>query len=296
MRKARAEKLADAGAPSHGMVERIRHAATHSRCPSRTVAPRRIRDPPRPSAPRRWTYGAATPREERDVLPQPADADRRRLRGARPRRFRAGLQSASTGRRANLPVRADGQDSFFLCLPELRGGHPALAGQMRILRRVEHDHRGSRRARRRRRGGAARSGGPAVPARGSVRRVQARAASRHRDRRARPGGRRRVRARIGDADRRRAGHRQVDAPDPGLRRGRALGRAGRLRLGRGIDRAGAAARRAARARRRPGAACGADPRRGHRRDARLRRRAEIRGHQFDPDHVERRDRIRRPGR
>ena len=32
--------------------------------------------------------------------------------------------------------------------------------------------------------------------------------------------------------------------------------------------------------------------RGHRRDARLRRRAEIRHHRFDPDHVERRDRIR----
>ena len=54
----------------------------------------------------------------------------------------------------------------------------------------------------------------------------------------------------------------------------------RLCLGRGIDRPGAPARGPARARRRAGAARGADVRRGHRRDARLGRRAEVRGHRF----------------
>src|ERR1700678_1407296 len=48
---------------------------------------------------------------------------------------------------------AHGQVSFFLCLPELRRHYAALAGQVRIVRRVEYDHRGSRRPRRRRRGG-----------------------------------------------------------------------------------------------------------------------------------------------
>ena len=47
----------------------------------------------------------------------------------------------------NLRVRRNGQVSFFLCLPELRRDHSALAGKMRIVRRVEYDHRGSRRAR-----------------------------------------------------------------------------------------------------------------------------------------------------
>ena len=165
-----------------------------------------------------------------------------------------------------LPLRTHGQDSLFLCLPELRGDHPALAGQVQILRRVEHDHRGSRGARRRRRRGAARSRRSALPARGPRGRFEARAAGRHRDRRARPGRRRRLRARLGDADRRRAGHRQVDAADPGLRGGGAVGRARRLRLRRGIDGAGAAARRPAG----PcaGAPCSSPPRRWSRTSSR----------------------------
>ena len=97
------------------------------------------------------------------------------------------------------------------------------------------------------------------------------AAHRHRHRRARPRHRRRLRAGLGDAARRRSGHRQVDPADPGLRRARAQRRTAssisrarrrsaqvRLRA----ERLGLAGR-AGRARRR-------DQRRGHRRDARRR--------------------------
>ena len=162
---------------------------------------------------------------------------------------------------------------------------------MRIVRGVEYDHRGSGGAWNRRRGRPARSGGPAVSARRPVGRFQLRAASHDRRRRARPGRGRRVRARFGDADRRRAGHRQIDPADPGLRRGCAIGRARRLCLGRGIDRPGSSARGPARTGRRARPARGADLRRGYRGDARLGGRAEVRGHRFDSDHVERRDRI-----
>ena len=162
---------------------------------------------------------------------------------------------------------------------------------MRILRRMEYDHRGSGGAWDRGSGGAARRRGPAVSARGLVGRIETRAAGRHRNRRTRPGGRRRLCARVGDADRRRAGNRQVHPPDSGLRRGRARRRARDLRIGRGVDRAGAASRRASRARRSARATRRADPRRRHRGDLGLRRRAEICRHRFDSDDVERRHRI-----
>ena len=95
-----------------------------------------------------------------------------------------------------------------------------------------------------------------------------------------------------DADRRRARHRQIDAADPGLRRAGAARRPRRLYLGRGIDR-----RRCACAP--PGSASPT------RRSNSPRRRCvedivatlgsgdapEVRHHRFDPDDVERRDRI-----
>ena len=111
-------------------------------------------------------------------------------------------------------------------------------------------------------------------------------------RRVRPRHRRRLRARLGAAARRRSRHRQIDAADPG--RGRAGPRrpARGLYLRRGGGGAGAAARRAARPRRRAGRARRRDLGRGHRRDARRRRDTAPRHHRFDPDHVDRHGRIR----
>ena len=63
-----------------------------------------------------------------------------------------------------------------------------------------------------------------------------------RARRVRPRDRRRDRSRFGDAGRRRSGHRQVDPAAPGRRAAGERGQQGRLRVGRGIGRAGAAAR------------------------------------------------------
>src|SRR5580698_10516553 len=82
----------------------------------------------------------------------------------------------------------------------------------------------------------------------------------------------------GAATRRRAGHRQVDPVDPGLRGGRAVGGPCRLRVGRGIDRTGAPPRGTAWAWRGACPARGANAHRGYRGDARIGRRAEIRGH------------------
>ena len=66
-----------------------------------------------------------------------------RLEGAPPRGHRAvSPQSLSTG--PAKPASPAPWSRFVpLCLPELRGDHPALARQVRVLRRVEHDHRGS---------------------------------------------------------------------------------------------------------------------------------------------------------
>ena len=196
------------------------------------------------------------PAEERGVLTQPtaairpsaieSAAARSRSGDARGRACQIPRQSAT-----KLPLRVDGQVPLFLRLSELRRDHPALAGQVRILRRVEHHHRGSRRAGRRRSCGAARRRRSAFRPRGPHGRLEVRAPCRHGDRRARSGRRRRLRARVGDADRRRAGHRQIHPADPGLRGGGAVGRARDLRLRRGIDGPGAAARRPARTCRAP---------------------------------------------
>ena len=93
--------------------------------------------------------------------------------------------------------------------------------------------------------------------------------------RARPRHRRRLRARLGAADRRRSRHRQIDAADPGHRRAGARRPPRGLHLRRGGGGAGAAARRAARPCRGAGRARRRNLGRGHRRDAcrRARRRA-----------------------
>ena len=142
--------------------------------------------------------------------------------------------------------------------------------------------------------GAARRGGPAVPARGSTGDTKPDARDRHRHRRARPGRRRRFRAGFGDPDRRRTGHRQVDAADPGLRRAGARRRARRLCLGRGIDWRRCGLRAARLGLSDAPVQLAAQTCRRHPRHPRIRRRAEIRRHRFHPDHVERCDRSRRP--
>ena len=115
-----------------------------------------------------------------------------------------------------------------LRLPELRRGHQPLAGQLRRLRRVEHAS--SRRARRlrhrRRRSRARRRQGPPVRARGPGGRSGAEpprtAVGIAELDRVTGGG---FVPGLGHAARRRAGHRQVDPADPGLRRARPTRRA-----------------------------------------------------------------------
>ncbi len=123
---------------------------------------------------------------------------------------------------------------------------PALAGQVRLLRRVEHHHRGGggARRRRRRRRGAAR---PDAPSRSRTSRATPRRSRASSPASANSTGSPAAASSPGSAtlDRRRAGHRQVDAADPGLRGAGAARRPGRLRLGRRIDRTGAPARRRA---------------------------------------------------
>ena len=195
-----------------------------------------------------------------------------------------------------LPIRVDGEVAHFLRLSKLRGDYPALAGQVRILRRVEYDRRGGGGARNRRGGDAARRRRTPISARRPVGTVEGRPTRHHWDRRTRPGGGGRLRPRLGDADRWGAGHRQIDALDPGLRRRCAFRGPHSVRVGRGIDRAGPPARRPTRTGRSVGAGGRSNPGRGHCRDSRVRRSAEARRHRFDPDHVERHDRIRRPER
>ena len=123
-------------------------------------------------------------------------------------------------------------------------------GKCEILRRVEHDRRGKR-SRAAARAGPPDSQGPAIRPRIACRRYRRDATARIRSVGTRPGHRRRAGARLGPAGRRRSGHRQIDAADPGRRSPRAGGPPRGLYLGRRSGGAGAAARRAARPR--PGA-------------------------------------------
>ena len=117
-------------------------------------------------------------------------------------------------------------------------------------------------------------------------------AAAERARRVRPRDRRRHRRGIGDAGRRRPGHRQVDLAAPGRGAAGERGQQSRLRLRRGIGRAGAAARGPAGPRPRAGAARGRDLGARHPDDDGRRRAAGAAGHQFDPDHAQRPDRGR----
>ena len=118
--------------------------------------------------------------------------------------------------------------------------HPALAGKMRIG--AASGTRSSRKAPRSESAGAARRMRSAAGRPFSVEDLSGASQSEPRlvtgIAESSSGRRRRVRGRFSHADRRRAGHRQVDPVDPGLRGGRAGGGPGRLRFGRGIDRPG----------------------------------------------------------
>ena len=230
---------------SSGSQSRSPHCRGGKADPPRKRASRRPIEPGPQNPPDLSRYAIPVPRAAHRSRHEPATLSA--AVGPGGQRGEAGLRSLSTRPRKPASPR-HGQVSFFLCLPELRRHHSAVAGQVRIVRRVEYDHRGGGGARRRRRDGPAGRGRPAVPARRPVGRDEDRAAPCHRNSRARSGRGRRIRGRLRDADRRRARHRQVDAPDPGLRGGRADGRARRLCLGRGIDRPGPLARRPARAR------------------------------------------------
>ena len=105
-----------------------------------------------------------------------------------------------------------------------------------------------------------------------------------RDRRVRPCPRRRHRARLAGAARRRARHREVDAAAAGDRKLRARDRAGAVRLGRGVRASDQVARRSAGRRRRPALPAGRDLHRAHPRGDRP-RQAEAPRHRFGADRV-----------
>ena len=185
----------------------------------------------------------------------------------------------------------------ILRLPELRRGlqslegqaaRPAAAGTPSSRKPAPRSPMAgpSRRARPAPRAGSSRS--KACPAR---RKEAPRIAVRHR--RTRPRHRRRLRARLGDPDRRRSRHRQVDAADAGLPpRSPAQGQRVVYISGEEAVGAGAAARRAARPR--PTRRSSSPPRPMSRTSSRPCRRAGRRAlvdHRFDPDHVDRDGRI-----
>jgi hypothetical protein len=131
-----------------------------------------------------------------------------------------------------------------------------------------------------------------APSRSPVSRARSRTRRASTGERTRPGDRRRLRARIGAAGRRRSGHRQVDAADAGRRGSRAAGPPGHLRLRRRGRRPGAAARATPRRRRHRRAARRRDQCRGHPRDTGRRQAPDLVIIDSDPDLVERSGGIR----
>ncbi len=123
---------------------------------------------------------------------------------------------------------------------------PALGRQVPLVRGVEHAHRGG--GRHRTAGlGAQRAAAAAASSCSKVSRgARGGAALLDRDRRARPRHRRRHRAGLGAAHRRRAGHRQIDAAAAARRDAGPRGTPRRLLLRRGSGGAGASARRTTR--------------------------------------------------
>ncbi len=121
-------------------------------------------------------------------------------------------------------------------------------GRCELLPRMEQHRRGRRRAANR----DPRPSRPRLRARRTVRRGPRGAAHRDGHSGIRPRDGRRLRPWLGDAARRRAGHRQIDALDTGLRGLGAARRARDLHFGRGGGGAGAAcARRGSTSRTRP---------------------------------------------
>ena len=135
-------------------------------------------------------------------------------------------------------------------LPGMRLAVAEVARPLRRLRRLELARRRARAGERRRAGGAHRYA--LAGAAGAARlyadiELEQHAAAHDRHRRVRSRARRRHRARIARAARRRAGHRQVDAAAAGGGEHGAHHRPGALQLGRGIRASDQVARRAARA-------------------------------------------------
>ncbi len=161
---------------------------------------------------------------------------------------------------------------------------------MPVVRRVEHARsiRGAARARRRPGGTRRAAGSCRTPRRG------ARNALEHRLRGVRPRAGRRPRPGLGDTDRRRTGHRQVDAA-PAMRGGARPGPGRPVRDRRGIRAPGGRTRAPARLGRRQPQAGRRDGRRAHRRTRGRGGRGSAR-HRLDPDHDRGRRRVRTRGR
>jgi hypothetical protein len=178
-------------------------------------------------------------------------------------------------------LRCTDQDPVHL--PELRRGERSLAGQVRRLRRVERVQP------RERRGGAGcptswpRTDYHAGRARRQLRRP---ATGQIRNCRIRPGNRRRVRARLHAAGRRRPGHREVHAAPSGRGRAGLGGALGGVHLGRGSGGAGAPARGPARFVASAGKDRSRDQRRRHPSHAGGRPAAGPAHPRFDPDAVD----------
>src|SRR3954447_25997671 len=137
-----------------------------------------------------------------------------------------------------------GRPRFPLRLPGVRSLRAYVDRPLPGLRRMEHAGRGQAPGRRwrpsLRLGETGRGGGSAARAAARGPGADGRSpADRHR--RARPGPRRRARARFGGVARRVAGDRQVHADRDGARESCGPRREGALRLGRGVGRAGQAA-------------------------------------------------------
>ena len=162
-----------------------------------------------------------------------------------------------------LPVRGTFPHSLRLLL--LRPSEPQVARPLPGVRRVELAARGGARARRPR-AAASRPRAPVAVTRLGDVDVLAAARLPDRHRRARPGARRRPRARVARPDRRRARGRQELAAPAGAGGGRGGRRPHPARLRRGVARPGAAAGRAARRRRRHPRAGRHRPRHGLRHD------------------------------
>ena len=189
----------------------------------------------------------------------------------------------------------NGRSRLALRLPGLRRRAPQMGRALRDLRRMEQRGRGGRHRRRRAGRAEGRAQGSQGHLRDADRRYPAAAPPGHRHRRAGPGVRRWPGAGLGHPAGRRPRHRQVDHRAAGCRQAGAEGHQMPLPLGRGGDGPGPPEG--------PAPGPGGFARGARRGDQRERhhhqpgRRADRRrGRRFDPDHVPRHTRFRRPAR